>query len=67
MHHPTIFYNCFDKTAINEIGLKSLLLMRRRLTFGMDITIADFQIAGWLTSLMDALNIVIIGYDRVIA
>ena len=49
--------------AVNEIGLKSLLIMRGWLIFGMGITITDLQMAP---SLMDALNIVQIGCARVI-
>ena len=46
IHPHTIRSNCFDKTGVNEIGLKSLFMLRGGLTFGMGITIADLQIAG---------------------
>ena len=46
IHPPTIRSNCFDKTAVNEIGPKSLLMLRGGLTFGMGITMEDLQIAG---------------------
>ena len=46
IYPPTIRSNCFDKTAVNEIGLEALLMLRGGLIFGMVITIADLQIAG---------------------
>ena len=58
IHPPTIRSNDFDKTAVNEMGLKSLLITRGGLAFRIGITLADFQIVGTKPSLMNVLNIV---------
>ena len=58
IHPPTIRSSDFDKTAVNEMGVRSLLITRGRLAFAIGITLADFQIVGMIPSRMDALNIV---------
>ena len=46
IHPPTIRSSDFDKTAVNELGLKSLFITRRVSDFGIGMTLADFQTVG---------------------
>ena len=46
------------------MGLKSLLITRGGLAFGIGITLTDFQIVGTKLSRMDALNIVHTGWAK---